>query len=56
VQYLIKVEYLEIDAGGASVRVYWQSPSQAKEYIPVDAFFYPLPTDEEELKKDKAPL
>jgi hypothetical protein len=53
VQYLIKVEYLETGGGGASVQLYWQSPSQPKEYIPEDAFFYPLPSDEEAMKKDE---
>ena len=55
-QYPIKVEYLESAGGAALVRLYWSSPSQAKQYIPEDAFFYPLPSDEEDLKKDKAPL
>ena len=55
-QYPIKVEYLESAGGLASVQLYWSSPSQPKVYIPEDAFFYPLPSDEEELKRDKAPL
>jgi len=55
-QYLIKVEYLESAGGAALVRLYWSSPSQPKQYIPEDAFFYPLPSDEEDLKRDKAPL
>ncbi|MDQ2799706.1 MAG: PA14 domain-containing protein, partial [Armatimonadota bacterium] len=55
-QYPIKVEYLEIEGGAALVRLYWSSPSQPKQYIPEDAFFYPLPGDEEDLKRDKAPL
>ena len=52
----IKVEYLESAGGAALVRLYWQSPSTPKEYIPEDAFFYPLPSDEEDMKNDKAPL
>lgn len=55
-QYAVKVEYLESAGGAALVRLYWSSPSQPKQYIPEDAFFYPLPSDEEDLKKDKAPL
>ncbi len=55
-QYLIKVEYLESAGGAASVQLYWSSPSQPKTFIPEDAFFYPLPSDEEDLKRDKAPL
>jgi len=55
-QYPVKVEYLESAGGAALVRLYWSSPSQPKEYVPEDAFFYPLPSDEEDLKKDKAPL
>ena len=55
-QYPVKVEYLESAGGAALVRFYWSSPSQPKQYVPEDAFFYPLPSDEEDLKKDKAPL
>jgi len=55
-QYPVKVEYLESAGGAALVRLYWSSPSQPKQYVPEDAFFYPLPSDEEDLKKDKAPL
>ncbi len=55
-QYPIKIEYLESAGGAALVRLYWSSASQPKQYIPEDAFFYPLPSDEEDLKKDKAPL
>jgi len=55
-QYPIKVEYLESAGGAALVRLYWSSASQPKQYIPEDAFFYPLPSDEEDLKKDRAPL
>jgi hypothetical protein len=54
-QYLFKCEYLEIDGGGASVYLYWKSPHTPKEYVPEDAFFYPLPTDEDALKADTAP-
>ena len=55
-QYPIKVEYLESAGGAALIHLYWSSPSQPKEFIPEDAFFYPLPSDEEDLKRDKAPL
>ena len=55
-QYDFKVEYMEIDGGQASVRLYWQSPSQPREFIPEDSLFYPLPADEQDMKKDKAPL
>ena len=54
-QYLFKCEYLEIDGGEASVYLYWESPHTPKEFVPEDAFFYPLPTDEADLKLDKAP-
>jgi len=56
VQYLFKCEYMEVDAGGALVYLYWEGPGVPKQFVPEDAFFYPLPTDEEELKQDKAPL
>ena len=52
-QYLFKCEYLEIDGGEASVYLYWSSPRTPKQFIPEDAFFYPLPSDEEALAKDK---
>jgi hypothetical protein len=55
-QYLFKCEYLEIDGGGASVYLYWESPHTPKEFIPEDAFFYPLPSDEAALKQDVRPL
>lgn len=55
-QYLFKVEYLESAGGAATVQLYWESPSQPKEFIPENAFFYPLPGDEEDMKRDKAPL
>lgn len=55
-QYLFKVEYLESAGGAATVQLYWDSPSQPKEFIPENAFFYPLPGDEEDMKRDKAPL
>ena len=55
-QYPIKVEYLESAGGAALIHLYWSSPSQPKEFIPEDAFFYPLPSDEQDLKRDKAPL
>jgi hypothetical protein len=54
-QYLFKCEYLEIDGGEASVYVYWSSPHTPKQYVPEDAFFYPLPTDEEDLQQDHMP-
>ncbi|BDI31813.1 hypothetical protein CCAX7_38640 [Capsulimonas corticalis] len=53
-QYLFKCEYLEVDGGDAAVFLYWSSPHTPKQYVPEDAFFYPLPDDEEELKLDKA--
>lgn len=55
-QYLFKVEYLETNGGAATVQLYWESPSQPKEFIPENAFFYPLPGDEQDMKRDKAPL
>jgi hypothetical protein len=55
-QYDFKVEYLEIDGGQANVRLYWESPSQQREFIPESSLFYPLPNDETDMKKDKAPL
>ena len=55
-QYPIKVEYLETAGGSASVQLYWSSASQPKAFIPEDAFFYPLPSDEADLEQDKAPL
>jgi hypothetical protein len=54
-QYLFKCEYLEVDGGDALVFLYWSSPHTPKQYIPEDAFFYPLPDDEAELKLDTAP-
>jgi hypothetical protein len=54
-QYLFKCEYLELDGGGASVYLYWQSPHTPKQFIPEDAFFYPLPSDEQALKQDTQP-
>jgi hypothetical protein len=54
-QYLFKCEYLEVDGGGASVYLYWESPHTPKEFVPEDAFFYPLPSDVQALKQDTKP-
>ncbi|MBV9470064.1 MAG: hypothetical protein JOZ57_12570, partial [Abitibacteriaceae bacterium] len=45
------------ESGGppASVGVYWESPSQKKEFIPEDRLFYPLAGDKEEMEKDEVP-
>ncbi|PZG39776.1 hypothetical protein C1I98_23235 [Spongiactinospora gelatinilytica] len=39
-KYDIKIEYFE-HYGGANLRLRWQSPSQAKEIVPVGALFLP---------------
>ncbi|MBV9868682.1 MAG: hypothetical protein JO316_25275 [Abitibacteriaceae bacterium] len=54
-QYDIRVDYFESGGPPASVGVYWESPSQKKEFIPEDRLFYPLAGDKEEMEKDEVP-
>jgi hypothetical protein len=39
-KYDIKVEYFE-NEGGASLRLWWQSPSQPKGIVPTEALYLP---------------
>lgn len=54
-QYDIRVDYFEANAGGAAIGVYWESPSQPKEFIPEDRLFYPLAGDKALLELDEKP-
>ncbi len=54
-QYDIRVDYFESNGGGAGVGVYWESPSQKKEFIPEDRLFYPLAGDKANLALDEKP-
>jgi hypothetical protein len=42
-EYDFKLEYFENDTDPAIMKLYWESPSQAKEYIPQSCFVYPRP-------------
>jgi hypothetical protein len=42
-EYDFKLEYFENDTDPAIMKLYWESPSQAKESIPQSCFVYPRP-------------
>ena len=54
-QYDIRVDYFQGNAGGSAVGVYWESPSQKKEFIPEECLFYPLAGDKALLELDEKP-
>ena len=54
-QYSIRVDYFQANAGGSAIGVYWESPSQQKEFIPEEQLFYPLAGDKALLELDEKP-
>lgn len=54
-QYNIRVDYFNGAPPHALAYIYWESPSQKKEFLPSSALFYPLAGDKFDLEKDEAP-
>jgi hypothetical protein len=54
-QYNIRVDYFESGGPPAAIGLYWESPSQKKEFVPQDRLFYPLAGSKRELEKDEKP-
>jgi len=54
-QYDIRVDYFESGGPPASLKIYWESRSQKKEFLPERLLFYPLAGDEADLALDEHP-
>jgi hypothetical protein len=54
-QYKVRVDYFESGGPPAAIGLYWESPSQKKEFVPQDRLFYPLAGSKRELEKDEKP-
>ena len=54
-QYPIRVDFFEGAGPPAILKVYWESASQKKEFLPQAQLFYPLAGDDAELDMDELP-
>ena len=54
-QYDIRIDYYEGGGPPAGVQLYWESPSQPKQFIPSKCLFYPLAGDKVNLDADEPP-
>ncbi|HEX8834738.1 MAG TPA: PA14 domain-containing protein [Abditibacteriaceae bacterium] len=54
-QYAIRVDYFQAVSAPSAIGIYWESRSQAKEFVPQDRLFYPLAGSKDDLAKDEKP-